>query len=101
MTPPTAPPQQIGIQVTGADANSQAGLNATSLKRAVENLDSLRLWSEAYTPAELEALGLPAGTGDEYKSAMGEVPSIVAALQATTFLKKLWGTGLVPSSGPF
>jgi len=95
MTPVDPPPPvQIGLQVSGADANSQAGINARNLKLAVEALDSIRVWSEAFTVEELEALGLPAGTGDEYKSAMAEVPSIVAALQATTFLKKLWGTGV-------
>jgi hypothetical protein len=99
MTPPEPPPAvvappQIGIQINGADANSQAGLAARDLKHAVAALDSIRLWSEQYTPEELEALGLPVGTGDEYKSAMGEVPAIVAALAATVFLKKLWGTGV-------
>jgi hypothetical protein len=84
----------IGIQVTGADANSQAGMNARNLRQAVANLDSIRLWSEAFTPQELENMGIAAGTGDQFKSAMGEVPSIVAALQATTFLKKLWGMGI-------
>lgn len=97
MTPPQMPPPppaQIGIQVTGADANSQAGIEARNLKHAVAALDSLRLWSEQYTPEELESLGLPTGTGDEYKSAMGEVTGIVEALAATTWLKKLWGTGV-------
>lgn len=99
MTPPATPPAQIGIQVTGADANSQAGSNARALRQAVENLDSIRLWSEAYSALELEALGLPEGTGDEFKSAMGEVPGITAALAATQFLKRLWGTGVGPGSG--
>lgn len=96
MTPPqvTVPPPMIGIQVSGADANSQAGLNAKNLRMAVENLDSIRLWSEAFTPEDLEDMGLTKGTGDQFKSAMGEVPGIVAALQATTFLKKLWGMGI-------
>ena len=96
MTPPEppAPPPMIGIQVTGADANSQAGLNARNLRMAVENLDSIRLWSEQFTPQELEHMGLTEGTGDQFKSAMGEVPGVVAALQATTFLKKLWGMGI-------
>jgi hypothetical protein len=96
MTPPEPPPPpaQIGIQVTGADANSQSGIAARQLKQALNDLDSIRLWSEQYTPEELEALGLPAETGNVFKSAMGEVPGIVAALQATVFLKKLWGTGV-------
>jgi hypothetical protein len=92
--PTPTPPPMIGIQVTGADANSQAGMNARALRQAVENLDSIRLWSEAFTPEDLEDMGLTPGTGDQFKSAMGEVPSIVAALQATTFLKKLWGMGI-------
>lgn len=91
---PPPPPAQIGIQVTGADANSQAGISARQLHQAVEALDSIRLWSEQYSPEELELLGLPTGTGVQYKSAMGEVPSIVDALAATQFLKKLWGTGV-------
>ena len=90
----TAPPPMIGVQVTGADANSQAGLNAKNLRTAVANLDAIRLWSEAFTSEDLEDMGLTPGTGDQFKSAMGEVPSIVAALQATTFLKKLWGMGI-------
>lgn len=88
------PPPQIGIQTTGADANSQAGIAARTLKQAISDLDSIRLWSEQYTPEELELLGLPTGTGVQYKSAMGEVPAVVAALEATVFLKKLWGTGV-------
>lgn len=96
MTPPqpTPPPAQIGIQVTGADANSQAGILARTLRQTVDSLDAIRLWSEQYSPEELEALGLPTGTGNAYKSAMGEVPAIVDALAATVFLKKLWGTGV-------
>jgi hypothetical protein len=96
MIPPTltVPPPMIGIQVTGPEANAQAGLNARNLRLAVENLDAIRLWSEQFTPEDLEDMGLTPGTGDQFKSAMGEVPSIVAALQATTFLKKLWGMGI-------
>jgi hypothetical protein len=96
MTPPEPPtgPPQIGLQVTGNEANAQAGLNARNMKQAIANLDSIRVWSEAFTPQDLESLGLPEGTGDEFKSAMGEVPGVVAALQATTFLKKLWGMGV-------
>lgn len=91
--PPLAP-LQIGIQTTGADANSQAGIHARTLRQTVDALDSIRLWSEQYTPEDLEALGMPTGTGVQFKSAMGEVPSIVAALQATVFFKKLWGMGV-------
>ena len=89
-----APPPQIGIQVTGADANSQAGIAAKKLHQALAELDSIRVWSEAFTPEELEALGLPTGTGDEYKSAMGEVTAVRDAYNATAFLKKLAGTGV-------
>lgn len=91
--PPT-PPAQIGMQVTGADANSQAGNASRMLRQSLENLDAIRLWSEQYSPEELEALGMTEGTGNQFKSAMGEVPSIVTALGATQFLKKLWGLGV-------
>lgn len=96
MTPPepTPPPMQIGIQVSGADANSQAGIAARTLRQQLDALDAIRVWSESFSPEELEALGLASGTGDEFKSAMGEVPSIVAAVEATQFFKKLWGTGV-------
>src|SRR5215831_7102105 len=90
----TVPPPQIGVQVTGADANSQAGINANAMKQAVDNLDSIRLWSEQYTADELEGMGLPAGTGVKFKSAMAEVPGIVNALAGTVFLKQLWGMGV-------
>jgi hypothetical protein len=92
MTPPQ-PPVQIGIQITGQEANQQAGGYAKQLRLAVDNLDAIRLWSEQFTPEELDAMGMPAGAGGQFKSAMGEVPSIVNALAATQFLKKLWGTG--------
>jgi hypothetical protein len=93
---PVPPPQQIGLQVTGTEANNQAGTNASHLIQTLQNLDNIRLWSEAYSAEELEALpGWPTpGTGAEYKSAMGEVPSVLAALEATQFLKKLGGMGL-------
>lgn len=91
---PTPPPIQIGIQVLGPDANSQAGVAARQLRQAVDNLDAIRLWSEQFTPEELETLGMTTGAGVQFKSAMGEVPGIVTALQATQFLKKLWGTGV-------
>jgi len=96
MTPPEPPPPppQIGEQVTGQQANAQAGFHATNLKKATEALDSIRVWSEAFTAAELEALGLPEGTGDEFKSAMAEVVNIANALRTTQFLKKLWGMGV-------
>jgi len=87
-------PNQIGIQVTGADANSQAGIHAREMKLHIEALDSIRLWSEQYTADELESLGLPTGTGVAYKSAMAEVPSMMTALQNTVFLKKLMGLGV-------
>lgn len=92
--PPPPPPPMIGLQVTGTEANAQAGMNARTMRQAIANLDSIRLWSEAFTPEELENMGMTEGTGNQFKSAMGEVPSIVAALQATTFLKKLWGMGV-------
>jgi hypothetical protein len=92
---PTPPPQQIGLQVTGSEAHNQAGTSANQLLQALRNLDSIRLWSEAYTAAELEALpGFPEGTGDEYKSALGEVGPVVAAVEATQFLKRLAGLGV-------
>lgn len=91
---PTPPPPMIGLQVTGTEANAQAGMNARTMRQAIANLDSIRLWSEAFTPEELENMGMTPGTGNQFKSAMGEVPSIVEALAATTFLKKLWGMGV-------
>jgi hypothetical protein len=93
---PVPPPMQIGLQVTGTEANNQAGTNASHLIQTLQNLDNIRLWSEAYSAEELEALpGWPApDTGATYKSAMGEVPALVAALEATQFLKKLGGMGL-------
>ena len=92
---PVPPPQQVGLQVTGTEANNQAGTLANQLKQALEGLDSIRLWSEQYSATELEALdGFPGGTGDEYKSAMGEVSAVVAAYAGTTFLKKLSGLGI-------
>jgi len=84
----------IGLQPNGQEANAQAGLNARNMRQAVENLDAIRLWSEQFTPEELEDMGMTEGTGNQFKSAMGEVPSIVAAIEATTFLKKLWGLGV-------
>jgi hypothetical protein len=96
MTPPVqpTPPPMIGLQPNGQEANAQAGLNARNMRQAVENLDAIRLWSEQFTPEELEDMGMTEGTGNQFKSAMGEVPSIVAAIEATTFLKKLWGLGV-------
>jgi hypothetical protein len=88
------PPAQIGIQVTGADANSQAGNHTRDLQQALTNLDAIRRWSEQFSPEELELLGMPAGTGDQFKSAMGEVPAVVAALTNTQFLKKMAGLGV-------
>jgi hypothetical protein len=93
---PVPPPQQIGLQVTGTEANNQAGTNASNLIQTLQNLDNIRLWSEQYTAEELEALpGWPeTGPGATYKSAMGEVPGVLAALEATQFLKKLGGMGV-------
>lgn len=93
MTPPQPPPQ-IGWQVTGADANSQAGIATKQLHQSLLALDSLRAWSEQFTAEELEALGLPGGTGAQYKSAMGEVAAVQNAFKATQFLKKMAGTGV-------
>jgi hypothetical protein len=91
---PPPPPPQIGLQVTGAEANAQAGINTRTLVQTLQNLDNIRLWSEQFSAEELENLGLTTGTGASYKSAMAEVPSVLAALEATQFLKKLGGMGV-------
>jgi len=87
----TAPPQ-VGVTVDKASLNAKLGANAQSLKKATIGLADLNDWAAAYSAEQLaEAYGFTIEEANLFKSAMGEVPSVTAVVDALQWLSKTWG----------
>lgn len=96
----------IGAPLNEAVLNASLGSYAKALKIASDNLRVLHQWSLGWTtdalmkPEAEGGLGLTQEEADLVKSALGEVPPIADAIDATSFLKQCWGTGVpTPSIG--
>lgn len=87
----TAVPE-VGAPLTKASVNAQLGTAAQKFKEGLDGLANLFEWQEAYTAENLEALGFTLEEANLLKSGLGEVPAIDAAVDATSFLKRFWGT---------
>ena len=85
---------EVGAPLSKQTVNAQVGAAAQSFKRGLDELVTAFEWSEAYTAAQLEAIGFTTDEANLLKSALGEVPGIDDAVDATSFLKRLWGTGI-------
>lgn len=99
MTPPEPPdeaeaPIRVGQFVDRNTVDGQVGAASNGLKKAIDALSVLEQWSVAQTTEALVALGYSEEEAGRLKSAMGEVPALAAAINGTSFLKLLWGTGL-------
>jgi len=87
----TAPPQ-VGVTVDKASLNAKLGANAQRLKKATIGLADLNDWAAAYSAEQLaEAYGFTIEEANLFKSAMGEVPSVTAVVDALQWLSKTWG----------
>ena len=87
----SAPPQ-VGVPVTKASLDAKIGSNAQALKKAAIGLADLRDWGAAYTAEQLvDAYGFTLEEANLFKSALGEVDSITAAVDALQFLSQTWG----------
>lgn len=93
MTTP-APVPEVGAPLSKATVNAQLGTAAQSFKRGLDDLVTTYEWSTAYTAEQLEALGFTTEEANLLKSGLGEVPAIDSAVDATSFLKRFWATGI-------
>jgi hypothetical protein len=85
-------PPQVGIPVSKASLDAAIGANAQSLKKVGAGLGSLHEWQAGYTSEQLTDLyGYSPEEATLFKSACGEIPSILATLDALVFLPKTAG----------
>jgi hypothetical protein len=87
----SAPPQ-VGVMVDKASLDAKIGSNASSLHKAAIALADLNDWQAAYTAADLENLyGFTPEEATLFKSACGEIPSVVTLVDGLQWLSKCWG----------
>lgn len=87
----SAPPQ-VGVPVDKNSINAKLGANSQSLKKAAIGLADLNDWAAAYTAEQLvDAFGFTLEEATLFKSAMGEVPSVTAVVDALQWLSQTWG----------
>ena len=96
----------IGAPMSRAVVDAQLGSYAKALKIASDNLSVMKQWADGESTEDLmkpESEGGLGYTEEEaglLKSALGEVSPISDAIDATAFLKQVWGTGVpTPSMG--
>jgi hypothetical protein len=90
----TAPaPPQVGVPVTRDSLNAQLGAASQSLRKSTVSLQSLNEWGAAYNAQQLSDLyGYTLEEAALLKSALGEVPALVALVEGFQFLDKTWGS---------
>ena len=87
-----AGPPQVGIPVDKAALDSKIGANAQNLKKATVALADLNEWQAAYTAQDLvDQYGFTIEEANLFKSAAGEIPSVVAVVDGLQFLSRTWG----------
>lgn len=88
----TAPPQ-VGIPVSKDSVNAQLGAASQSLRKSTVSLQSLNEWGAAYSAEQLSAAyGFTPEEAALLKSALGEVPALVAVVEGFQWLDKTWGS---------
>lgn len=89
------PITQAGKQFTAADLKSTAGTLAALLTGAAQDGLDFKTQLETWPDADLVTLGL---TQDEINAIkgfyVGDLPAVASALQASTWVKQLIGTGV-------
>lgn len=89
--PPDAPPQ-IGVPISKPSIDAKLGGASQALKKATIQLDDLEQWAAAYTAEQLVDLyGFTLEEANLFKSAMTEVPQIVALVDGLQWLSRTWG----------
>ena len=96
MTPPEPPPAvpEVGAPLNKATVNAQLGTAAQSFKRGLDGLLNMNEWNLAYTQEMLVAIGFTDEEATLLKSGLAEIVPVNNAVDATTFLKRFWGTGI-------
>jgi hypothetical protein len=91
---------QAGIQFTAADLQKVAGNTAFHIFKQVQAGNDLATQLATWTDQDLIELGLGQEEIDAIKGFyVGDLPTIVQALQASSWLKKLLGTGVTSGTG--
>ena len=89
------PITQAGKQFTAADLKTTAGNLASMLRDIAQDGLDFKTQLETWPDADLIELGL---TQDEINAIkgffVGDLPAVAAALQASTWVKQLLGTGV-------
>ena len=85
---------EVGAPLNKATVNAQLATAAQSFKRGLDALMVMYDWQTAYDVAQLESLGFTTEEANLLKSGLGEVPAVSTAVDATSFLKFFWGTGV-------
>jgi len=89
------PITQAGKQFTAGDLKATAGTLASLLRDVSQDGLDFKVQLETWTDADLIALGLAQAEIDAIKGFfVGDLPAIAAALQASTWIKQLLGTGV-------
>jgi len=89
--PPAAPPQ-VGVPVDKPSLDAKIGSNAQALHKAAIGLADLNDWQAAYTAQQLVDLyGFTLEEANLFKSACGEIPSVVTLVDGLQWLSKCWG----------
>lgn len=88
-----ASPPQVGIPVTKESLNAQLGGASQALRKATVSLQSMNEWGAAYSAEQLSDLyGFTPADANLLKSALGEVPALVAVVEGFQWLDKTWGS---------
>ena len=86
---------QAGKQFTDADVQLTAGDLASLLRDTLGRADQFRVQLESWPDADLVALGLAQDEINAIKGFyVGDVPGMVAAFKASTWVKQLLGVGV-------
>jgi len=89
------PITQAGKQFTAGDLKATAGTLASLLRDVSQDGLDFKVQLETWTDADLIALGLAQAEIDAIKGFfVGDLPAIAAALQASTYIERLLGTGV-------
>jgi hypothetical protein len=84
-----------GRPVTADDLKATAGRLATMIRDAVQDGNDFRVQLESWPDPDLVVLGLAQDEVNAIKGFfVGDLPTILAQLQASTWIKQLLGTGV-------
>jgi len=86
---------QAGRQFTDEDVQRSAGDLASGLRDILQRADAFRVQLESWPDADLITLGLAQDEINAIKGFyVGDVPTMLNAFKASTWVKQLLGTGV-------